>query len=429
MQPPIQAAMIILNLGALGSQFVGLDDGGFADGEYLSSTTMSTNADGLAALGAFVSPEIQTKIVASKTGLGFIDDDYFQDEKKSSATAASAILWAISIADVLESTTGFGPPAEGAGVRAGSRELSALIDMLQAALPDDRWQGAAAQVYAEACEALQQCARKMAQLDAELTAVVTNHADWVTHIRLGFGLLKGLLVAAIAVELALLAWVPLPANFTAARAFGWLVAVLGVTVAVGLVTTLFGLSFRHAAEADDLGNQYADLTACARMALAIPADATTPAVVSQQSSVSNFEELPTVVAPAFVPTAAPATVGVTGSAGLRSIAAPRLVSWGASGEVNRGQADLTYLDTKSRSFARARAAAGINAAAHSGSGSRADKPVTASAVSAPTPASAADADDQQHTIQEEARAGLRSAQRHATLPGGRRATSREGIPL
>lgn len=169
--------------------------------------------------------------------------------------AGDLILWVLTVVDLLELTTGFGPPEGGNEFERGSQQFSALSEQLRVALPDDRWQGAASQAYAELDATLANVSQSMAQLDLRLAALIHDQADWVTHIRLAFGVLKDFVIAAYLIETAMIFLSP-----AAARVFAYAVCGLGLAAAVGMLCTLGYFSYENAQQANDLANQYAQLS-------------------------------------------------------------------------------------------------------------------------------------------------------------------------
>ncbi|OBA72859.1 hypothetical protein A5641_07310 [Mycobacterium sp. 1554424.7] len=185
---------------------------------------------------------------------------------------------------MLELTAGFGPPCEGDELKQSSRQFAALSGQLMVALPDDGWQGGAAQVYAEADITLGTIAQRMAELDGQVGALIHDQADWVTHIRLGFGILKDLLLAAFFAWTAMMA----TSNPTAARVFANTVCALGISIAVGMLVTLGYYSYENGQQADGLAGQYGQLAqepvsggAVVQAKVAAPAE--------ESSVVSSFE--------------------------------------------------------------------------------------------------------------------------------------------
>ncbi|OBA75536.1 hypothetical protein A5641_04035 [Mycobacterium sp. 1554424.7] len=270
MSIPIDGVRILANLVAVGQQFGGPSgpQADFGSGEYLAGSVTSMSADGLAPAARLGARFLLSGL--SETRLAdFVTKEFFATGKLSlkanenpvgavDAYGAGLILWTLTVIDLLELTTGFGPPYEGDELKEGSRRFVALSAQLGLALPDGSWQGAAAQVYAEADTTLGRVAQRMAELDLQLAALIHNQADWVTHIRLGLGILKGLLVAAYIVHLGLvlspgvgLAW---------AKAFAYLVCALGISAGVGMLLALGYYSYDNAQHADAVAAQYRRLT-------------------------------------------------------------------------------------------------------------------------------------------------------------------------
>ncbi|OBA73409.1 hypothetical protein A5641_05610, partial [Mycobacterium sp. 1554424.7] len=270
----VEAARVVASLAAMGQQFNGptgpqVD---FGSGEYLAGSVTSISADGL---GPFAT--IGGKIALNKTaatrfwktttpasGANSPESGSFREfttikghDEYRKTTATSLIALTLTVVEVLELTTGFGPPCEGDELAQGSRQFSALSGQLMVALPEDNWQGGAAQVYAEADTTLGTVAQRMAELDDQLAALIQGQADWVTHVRLSFGVLKDLLLVAYLIELAMR--LAPPSGLIQSRAFAITVSALGLLNAVGMLATLHYFSIEHAQRAAALAGQYGQL--------------------------------------------------------------------------------------------------------------------------------------------------------------------------
>ncbi|WAC93368.1 EspA/EspE family type VII secretion system effector [Mycobacterium sp. Aquia_213] len=163
------------------------------------------------------------------------------------------ILLTLNLVEVVELMTGFGPPYEGDDFKTGSSMFIRASEQLNSALPDDRWQGSAAQAYADQDAALQTLAQQVAALDQQLADIIKSEADIVTHIRLSLGLLKIFLCAAYRFELALLA---VPGGAAAAYSFATGAAATGTVATLGLLGTLSGFQIENASKVDGLTTQY-----------------------------------------------------------------------------------------------------------------------------------------------------------------------------
>ncbi|MEE6138070.1 EspA/EspE family type VII secretion system effector [Mycobacterium sp. 050128] len=182
-----------------------------------------------------------------------------EEMNKGMKDSTSLILKTLTVVDLVELMTGFGPPCDGADFAAGSQQLIEISDQLTSALPDDDWQGDASQAYAQQVTALRTLAQGMAELDRQLADITKNQAEWVTHMRLAFGILKDLLMAAFAIELALKISVPQPAGLALAQTFATTVAVLGIGAASSFVLTLFRYSQDNADKANQMISEYQKL--------------------------------------------------------------------------------------------------------------------------------------------------------------------------
>jgi uncharacterized protein YukE len=267
----LDAARLITNLGSLGEQFIGVDSPNFS-GEYLAASATSMGGD------LFAAGSVSYKWKRQAALHGPIGEG-----------KASIILSTLAVVEVLELTTGFGPPNEGDDLKVGSEQFATVSGQLGSAFPDDNWQGSASQAYADRNTALQNNAQTMADLDLQLAAIVKDQADWVTHIRLGFGILKDLLAAAFAIELAIKLTVPPPGGLTTAQLFATIVAGLGATIAAGMLGTLCYFSVENAKKADALTTQYTELAAAAVLSGTPLTPTEVPAAV--ESTVSSFEAI------------------------------------------------------------------------------------------------------------------------------------------
>lgn len=256
----VDAARLIANLGVLGQEFVGVDSPNFS-GEYLAATASSMTGDGLAATataGKMIGPRLYRSQLDRMTG-GLMTDHNAARYKAAENVGKSTdlILWTLTAVEIMELTTGFGPPTEGDALTDGSQEFVALNGQLDSARPNtDGWEGTASEAYADLNKALQTLAQTMANLDVELAALVSDQAEWVTHMRLGFGILKNLLIAAYAIEWAIKLLVPAPGNLAAAQTFAVTVSLLGTGIAAGMLANLTTWSILNGKKANDLAEKY-----------------------------------------------------------------------------------------------------------------------------------------------------------------------------
>ncbi len=82
----------------------------------------------------------------------------------------------------------------------------------------------------------------MQELDGKLAAIAKNQAEWVTHARLGFGILKDLLIAAFIIEVIMRATV---VGEAPAEVFAVTVSTPGIAVAVAMISTLLTRSIQN----------------------------------------------------------------------------------------------------------------------------------------------------------------------------------------
>ncbi|OBF09419.1 hypothetical protein A5730_08525 [Mycobacterium sp. ACS4054] len=216
--------------------------------------------------------------------------------------AVNILPWTASVVGYLELLTGFGPPNEGSDLKSGAELWAALEEQLESAVPSEDWEGDASDAYAAQVTALRVIAKDLADLDGRLADIVADQAEWVTHIRLGFGILLNLLTTAIAIEVLLriaLAYVPSGALW----ASGWAIfaSTLAISAALGMLGTLIGMSVENGNKADDVATEIERLGAAARH---LVNDSTAQSVVATapESRASEFQTLsngpsPTLAAP------------------------------------------------------------------------------------------------------------------------------------
>ncbi|GBG40942.1 EspA/EspE family type VII secretion system effector [Mycobacterium montefiorense] len=258
-----QAARVIASLAGLGQQAAGLGISGTSgmDAEYISGMATSGGADlgslGVSGFQKYLSYQAkgmsQSQLFARANRMGG------SEGIKSFGRSLSIISWTMVTVELLELTIGFGIPTEGEGVKTGSQQFTTLSEQLNAALPDYTWKGSGSDAYAELDAALETMAQAMAALDLQLAALVKDQADWVNHSRLGFGVLKDILLAALIIELAITLLVPAPAGPIAAKAFAIAVATLGLSVAATFIGTLTYFSVTNGQKAEALASKYSDL--------------------------------------------------------------------------------------------------------------------------------------------------------------------------
>ncbi|CQD17189.1 putative alanine and glycine rich protein [Mycobacterium lentiflavum] len=248
----VDAARLIANLGGIGAQFNGAGSASYG-GEYIASSVTSMSADALS--GGLVGYKMVQQYRLSQN----MSPEELAEMNKGMKDSTSLILKTLTVVDLVELMTGFGPPCDGADFAAGSQQLIEISDQLRSALPDDDWQGDASQAYAQQVTTLRTLAQEMAELDRQLADITKNQAEWVTHMRLAFGILKDLLMAAFAIELALKISVPQPAGLALAQTFATTVAVLGIGAASSFVLTLFRYSQDNADKANEMISKYQKL--------------------------------------------------------------------------------------------------------------------------------------------------------------------------
>ena len=259
---------------------------------------------------------------------------------KTLQQAADIIAWTITVVDILALTTGFGTPNDGAEVKAGSEQFVAAIEQLKLAIPVEHWKGDAAQAYADKDITEQEIAQKLADLDVQLAAIIKDQGDWVTHMRLGFGVLKDVLFAALVIHLLLMFAVPPPAGAIAAKVFAITVCVLGIAAALSFLGVLIGYSVENGNKANDLAADYAAQVQRAQsLTTPAPSDGVAAKVATaEESTVSGFDTIAASV---------PGTTGTASSAGPGT---------GVSGDRDTSDARTTEDETPGRGSPEAPAA-------------------------------------------------------------------------
>ncbi|WP_244193476.1 EspA/EspE family type VII secretion system effector [Mycobacterium nebraskense] len=335
-------------------------------GEHLAASTTSFAGDALTPIATFAGKKATASLLASfmklprDTRVQFLSrvgggNPIAGKSKLTSAMkAASIILWTITVVEILELTTGFGPPDEGDDLKAGAQQFDTLSEQLKAALPEDNWRGSASDAYANLDTSLQDLAQTMAGLDLQMTDLVENQAEWVTHMRLAFGILKDVLLAAFVIEI-VMTFLPPPAGPVPARAFALTVSGLGIAAATSFLATLCTYSFENAKKADALTSQY---TQAASGAVQTGSLAQAKVASTGESSVSSFEAVSASMSGMPAVTAAP----------VPAVAAPVKPRNGADDERAPASTQMSAADT--------------------GVGATADAPTTPDQTTPSTPAAA-----------------------------------------
>jgi uncharacterized protein YukE len=294
----VDAARLIVNIGGIGAQFNGSGSASYG-GEYIASSVTSMGADALS--GGLVGYKMVQQYRLSQN----MSPDELKEMNQGMKDTTSLILKTLTVVDLVELMTGFGPPCAGEDFAAGAQQLTEISNQLAKALPDDDWQGSGSQAYAEQVTALQTLAQQIAELDRQLADITKNQAEWVTHMRLGFGILKDLLMAAFAVELALKISVPQPAGLAMASTFATTIAVLGIAAASSFVLTLFRYSEDNADKANALISKYKKLAPVSTGTESVAVDVTT----SVKSTTPDFGEVTSKMSDVFSGVGAVTTPG------------------------------------------------------------------------------------------------------------------------
>jgi hypothetical protein len=294
------AARVIVNLGSVGQHFTGVGDPKFS-GENLAADLTSMSASGLMGLG----------LISRWAGRAAVQPYWIKSMIDGGArlNEGDIILSAITVVEVLELTTGFGPPHEGDDLKTGSEQFTKVYEQLGSIFPDDSWQGSASQAYAQQNKDLQDLATKMQELDAKLADVVKDQAAWVTHMRLGLGITKDLLLAAFIVKLFIYA-APPPAGPAAAHTFSVVVSTLGIAVAVAIISDLLARSIQNTQRVSDVALKYGEVAAGAKESSGVESTEKAKLPVAEQSTVSSFEDISVGMPKMSAPPEAPVLTGV-----------------------------------------------------------------------------------------------------------------------
>jgi uncharacterized protein YukE len=293
------AARLIGNLVSLGQNALNVADYSWVSAEYRAANLTSMSADAAAAgLSAFA-------VWGPSRGVS-------RARAYRELAKTSPILWALTVVEALELTTGLGSPHEGDDLKSGSEQFAKICEQLGSIFPDDSWQGSASQAYAKQNKDLQDLAEKMQKLDSKLAATVKDQAEWVTHARLGFGILKDLLITAFIIEILMRGFV---ATYMAADTFAKVVAVLGIAVAVAMVSDLFARSIQNTQRVNGVAVEYGAVAADAyKLSVRLlAAKAKVPA--AEQSTVSSFEDISAGLPKMSAPPQAPGLAGVASGSG------------------------------------------------------------------------------------------------------------------
>jgi hypothetical protein len=150
----------------------------------------------------------------------------------------------------------------------------------------------------------------MADLDVKLATIVKDQADWNTHIRLGFAILKDLLCGAY-----ILSQLLSTIDLVGAKEFDIGVAVTGVEVAMVMLGALWYVSRGNEQEADGLTAQYRELATAATPS-GTPLSPTKVAA-AEQSTVSSFQAISASMAGMSALSEMPTVASLAGLAGGR----------------------------------------------------------------------------------------------------------------
>ncbi|WP_156765845.1 EspA/EspE family type VII secretion system effector [Mycobacterium sp. E342] len=299
----------------LGQQAAGLGVTGTSgmSAEYIASMGTGGGAD----LGSIVMVGVQRGVRNHVAGMSTLQRANLgarmggADGMKKFQQGLSIISITLTIVEMMELTIGFGAPTEGDDLKVGAQQFTALSEQLKSARPDYHWEGSGSDAYAELDKALETMAQTMAGLDVKLAALVSDQAEWVTHARLGFGILKDILLAALIIELVMTFAVPAPTGPVAAKAFAITVATLGIGAATAFLGGLTYLSVTNGKQAELLASQYAQLAAGT---VQTGSDAKAGKATSGETAVSSFTAISDSMSGMSALSATPTLTSSTGAA-------------------------------------------------------------------------------------------------------------------
>lgn len=345
----IQAARILGSLTGLGQQAAGVGLGVTGGSEFSTEYIAGAATSGGADFGSLAMVGVQKGITKYLGGLSPAQRMIMANRMggpagmKTFKQSLSIISITLTIVELMELTIGFGPPTEGSELNTGSQQFTVLAEQLKLALPDDRWEGSGSEAYAELDAALETMAQSMATLDSQLASLVRNQAEWVNHARLGFGILKDILLAAIIIELIITFAVPAPAGPIAAKAFAIAVAIGGIGVASAFLGSLTYFSVENGKKADALANQYSELAAGT---VQTGSDAKAKKLTSEETTVSSFAAISDSMSGMSAVSAAPPVAASTGAAnGSEDERAPLAAQMGASESPAYGASQISDTTT------------------------------------------------------------------------------------
>lgn len=288
----VQAARIIGSLAGLGQQAAGLGVTGTSgmSAEYIAGMGTSGGADVGSIVMVGVQRGVRNHFANMSQAQRFIVGNRMggAEGMKKFQQGLSIISITLTIVEMMELTIGFGVPTEGDDLNTGAQQFTALSEQLKSALPDNRWKGSGSQAYAELDQALESMAQQMAKLDVALATLVNDQAEWVTHARLGFGVLKDIILAALIIEMVMTFAVPAPAGPVAAKGFAIAVATLGLAAATGFLGALTYFSVTNGKKAELLASQYTELAAGT---VQTGLDAKAKVTRSEETTVSSFDAI------------------------------------------------------------------------------------------------------------------------------------------
>lgn len=189
--------MILLALGCFIQDIFGSIDAGSgrASAEQLSSVVINDAVY----VAAFVAMTMQAMRYFA-TAKGLADSKLLPLNPLEKLRFVSPIFYALGFVEAVELLVGFGTPYAGDDLADGAQRLTELHRQLGSAFPDGGWQGVGAQRYTDQVSAVQGATRTLADVDTYLAHAAQHQGEWVTHLRVSFGLIKAILLLAHFIE-------------------------------------------------------------------------------------------------------------------------------------------------------------------------------------------------------------------------------------
>lgn len=177
---------------------------------------------------------------------------YYTAETEVEYARPSPILYALAFVEAMSLLTGFGDPHQEDDLKKGAQELTELCEQLHGTSPNSTWQSGAAQTYASRVTTSQDAAADLAQCDQDLADLTQRGAELVIHLRLAFGLLKAVLLVALAYEACFCA----EGDYWTGRLFADQAALAGIGAALAIMAVFGCFAIMLCDSANHLAHRY-----------------------------------------------------------------------------------------------------------------------------------------------------------------------------